>query len=36
MVAMTDNPALQGVADDATQRLTAALASLATRTAEAL
>lgn len=31
MVAMTDNPALQGVADDATQRLTAALNSLATR-----
>ena len=25
---MTDNPALQGVADDATQRLTAALDSL--------
>jgi uncharacterized protein (DUF302 family) len=34
MVAMTDNPALQGVADDATQRLTAALASLATRSPE--
>ena len=27
MVSMTDNPALQGVADDATQRLTTALAS---------
>ncbi|HEX8511227.1 MAG TPA: DUF302 domain-containing protein [Propionibacteriaceae bacterium] len=30
MVSMTDNPALQGVADDATQRLTAALSSLTT------
>ena len=28
MVSMTDNPALQGVADDAAQRLTAALDSL--------
>jgi hypothetical protein len=33
---MTDNPALQGVADDATQRLAAALNSLATRSTEDL
>jgi uncharacterized protein (DUF302 family) len=34
MVSMTDNPALQGVADDATRRLTAALNGLGTRTTE--
>jgi uncharacterized protein (DUF302 family) len=34
MVAMTDNPALQAVADDAAQRLTSALNSLTVRPAE--
>jgi len=33
MVSMTDNPALQGVADDATQRLCAALDSLTANSA---
>lgn len=33
MVSMTDNPALQEVADDAAQRLTAALDSLTTQSA---
>jgi uncharacterized protein (DUF302 family) len=36
MVSMTANPALQAVADDATQRLTAALNSLTVRPTEAL
>jgi len=34
MVSMTTNPALQAVADDATQRLTAALNSLTVRSTE--